>query len=142
MKHIFTVNFFCRTDSSTVRITLCPCAQSCLSLCNPMGCTHQAPLSMGLSRQEYCSGLPFSPGDLPWRQSPTGIEPVSPMAPALEGRFFTAVPPGKSGITLPAIKVRSGKQNWCQFLSVSWKETGLKFINGIFSIVEYDTASF
>ena len=27
---------------------------------------HQAPLSMGFSRQEYCSGLPFpSPGDLP-----------------------------------------------------------------------------
>ena len=27
---------------------------------------HQAPLSVGFSRQEYCSGLPFpSPGDLP-----------------------------------------------------------------------------
>ena len=36
---------------------------------------HQAPLSMGFSRQEYWSGLPFpSPGDLP---SP-GIEPGSP----------------------------------------------------------------
>ena len=35
----------------------------------------QAPLSMGFSRQEYWSGLPFpSPGDLP---NP-GIEPVSP----------------------------------------------------------------
>ena len=39
-------------------------AQLCLSLCYPMDC--QAPLSMGFSRQEYCSGLPFpSPGDLP-----------------------------------------------------------------------------
>ena len=34
----------------------------------------QAPLSMGFSRQEYCSGLPFpSPGDLP---NP-GIKPAS-----------------------------------------------------------------
>ena len=46
----------------------------------------QSPLSMGFSRQEYWSGLPFSPpGDLP---NP-GIEPVSLMSPALAGRFFT-----------------------------------------------------
>ena len=46
----------------------------------------QAPLSMGFSRQEYWSGLPFpSPGDLP----DPGIEPVSLMSPALAGRFFT-----------------------------------------------------
>ena len=42
----------------------------------------QAPLSMGLSRQEYWSGLPFSPpGDLP----DPGIEPTSP---ALAGGFY------------------------------------------------------
>ena len=36
---------------------------------------HQAPLSMGISRQEYWSGLPFpSPGDLPDPR----IEPGSP----------------------------------------------------------------
>ena len=36
-------------------------AKSCLTLVTPC----QAPLSMGFSRQEYCSGLPFpSPGDL------------------------------------------------------------------------------
>ena len=35
-------------------------AQLCPILCNPMGCVAcQAPLSMGLSRQEYWSGLPF-----------------------------------------------------------------------------------
>ena len=45
----------------------------------------QAPLSMGFSRQEYWSGLPFpSPGDLP---NP-GIEPVSLLSPALAARFF------------------------------------------------------
>ena len=44
---------------------------------------HQAPLSMGFFRQEYWSGLTFSPlGDL----LHPGIEPVSP---ALAGRLFT-----------------------------------------------------
>ena len=48
----------------------------------------QAPLSIGFSRQEYWSGLPFpSPGDLP----DPGFEPMSP---ALLGGFFTTVPPG------------------------------------------------
>ena len=47
---------------------------------------HQAPLSMGFSRQERCLGLACSPlGDLP---NP-GIEPASPASPALAGGFFT-----------------------------------------------------
>ena len=47
----------------------------------------QDPLSMGFSRQEYWSGLPRPPpGDLP----DPGIEPVSPMSPALAGGFLTA----------------------------------------------------
>ena len=46
----------------------------------------QAPLSMGLPRQEYWRGLPFpSPGDLP----DPGIKPESPVSPALAGEFFT-----------------------------------------------------
>ena len=45
----------------------------------PWTVAHQAPLSMGFSRQEYWSGLPFpSPGDLP---NP-GIEPGSPILQA------------------------------------------------------------
>ena len=49
----------------------------------------QAPVSMGFSRQEYWSGLPFPPpGDLP----DPGIKPASPV---LTGGFFTAEPPGK-----------------------------------------------
>ena len=52
----------------------------------------QAPPTMGFSRQEYWSGLPFpSPGDLP----DPGIEPTSPVASALAGGFFTTEPPGK-----------------------------------------------
>ena len=46
--------------------------------CNPT-VAHQAPLSMGFSRQECWSELPFpSPGDLP---NP-GIEPGSPILQA------------------------------------------------------------
>ena len=46
----------------------------------PWTITHQAPLSMGFSRQEYWSGLPFlSPGDLP----DPGVEPGSPSLQAL-----------------------------------------------------------
>ena len=38
-------------------------SRSVTSLCNPMNVAHQAPLSMGFSRQEHWSGLPFlSPG--------------------------------------------------------------------------------
>ena len=50
---------------------------------------YMAPLSMGFSRQEYWSGLPFpSPGDLP---NP-GIEPGSP---ALEADALTSEPPNE-----------------------------------------------
>ena len=56
----------------------------------PQTITCQAPLSMGFSGQEYRSGFPFpSPGDLP----DPGMEPNSP---ALAGRFFTTMSPGKS----------------------------------------------
>ena len=50
---------------------------------------YQAPLSMGFSRQEYWSGLPFpSPRDLP----DPGIEPRSP---ALEADALTSESPEK-----------------------------------------------
>ena len=45
----------------------------------------QAPLSMGLPRQEFWSRLPFpSPGDLP----DPGMEPMSLKSAVLAGRFF------------------------------------------------------
>ena len=51
-------------------------AQSYPTLCDPMDSSlHQAPPSMGFSRQQYWSGLPFpSSGDLPY----PGIEPGLP----------------------------------------------------------------
>ena len=64
--------------------------QSCPTLCDPMDCmVYQAPLSMGFSRQEYWSGLPFPyPGDLP----DPGIEPRSP---TLQADSLPSEPPGK-----------------------------------------------
>ena len=51
----------------------------------PWTVARQAPLSMGFSRQEYWSGLPFPPpGDLPNLE----IEPVSLASPALAGGFI------------------------------------------------------
>ena len=53
---------------------------SCVQLfATPWTVAHQAPLSMGFSRQEYWSGLPFpSPGDLP----DPGVKTRSPVLQA------------------------------------------------------------
>ena len=68
--------------------------QSCLTICNPVHhVPRQAPVSIGLSRKEYWSGLPFPPpGNLP---NP-GIEAVSPVSPALVGGLFMTEPPEKA----------------------------------------------
>ena len=53
----------------------------------PWTVVRQALQSLGFSRQEYWSGLPFPPpGDLPDAQ----IKPTSLVSPALAGRFFTS----------------------------------------------------
>ena len=58
----------------------------------PWTAAHQAPLSMGFSRQEYWSGLLFpSSGDL----LDPRIKPTTLVFPALAGGFFTTAPPGK-----------------------------------------------
>ena len=55
----------------------------------PWTIAYQAPLSLGFSRQEYWSGLPFpSPGDLPNR----GIEPGSPV---LQADALPSEPPAR-----------------------------------------------
>ena len=60
----------------------------------PWTVVHQAPPSIGFSRQEYWSGLPFpSPGDLPY----PGIEPRSP---ALQADALTSEPLGKPPYSL------------------------------------------
>ena len=77
---------------------------SCLSyvqlFATPWTVAHQAPLSMGFSRQEYWSGLPFpSPEDIP----DPGIKPVSLISPvSAEGSFTTST----------TWKLLSGPEKW------------------------------
>ena len=56
---------------------------SCVQLCEtPWTAAYQAPPSMGFSRQEYWSGLPFpSPEDLP-------DQGIKPRFPALQAEFY------------------------------------------------------
>ena len=58
----------------------------------PWTVAHQAPLFRGFSRQEYCSGLQYSPGDLP----DSGIEAQPLESPALVWvGSLPLAPPGK-----------------------------------------------
>ena len=65
------------------------CALSCFSRVQLYAtlwtAARQAPLSMGLFRQEYWSGLPCPP---PGNQPDPGIKPVSLTSSALAGGFF------------------------------------------------------
>ena len=70
---------------------LCCClvTKSCLTLVTPWTVAVQAPPFTVFPRQEYWSELPFpSPENLPG----PGIEPTSPVSPALAGRFSTTEP--------------------------------------------------
>ena len=70
----------------------CSVANLCSTLCDPMDCSCQAPLSMEFCKQEYWSGLLFPPpGDLP----DPGIEPTFLVSPALAGGFFATMLLGK-----------------------------------------------
>ena len=98
------------------------CVLSCFSrvqlFATPWTVAHQAPLSMGFSRQEYWSGLPFPfPGDLP----DPGIEPTSLMSPALVGRFFTTSAPWEAHPLLSSIS----------FLSLGGVSCGSEFPCGL-----------
>ena len=67
---------------------------SCVQLfATPWTIAYQAPLSLGFSRQEYWSGLPFlCPGDLP--------EPgIKPWPPTLQADALLSEPPGRWFIT-------------------------------------------
>ena len=72
-------------------------AQVCLTL-RCYGLQPGRLLSMGFSRQEYWSGLPFP---FPVANPDPGIEPASP---ALAGKFFTESPGKPRALGSPAIK--------------------------------------
>ena len=106
---------------------------SCVRLFAPLWTVaYQPPPSMGFSRQEYWSGLPFpSPGDLP----DPGIEPGSP---AFQADALTSEPPGKS-----RMKQQNGtmKQHWRRLLRVPWtasisNQSSLKEISPEYSLEE------
>ena len=71
-------------------------AKSCPTLAIPWTAAHQAPLSMGFSRQDYWSVLPFpTPGNLPYPE-------IRPQSPALAGGLFITESSGRpTGISKP-----------------------------------------
>ena len=88
---IWDLSFLCGGVCESVCVCVCVCvcvrARACAlsvvsnSFATPWTAALEVPLSMGLSWQEYWSGLPWPPpGDLP---SP-GIELASPAAPTLQ----------------------------------------------------------
>ena len=82
--------------------------QSCVTLCLPMNCSPppQALLSMGFSRQEWWSGLPYAPpGDLP----DPGIGLSSLESPALQADSLPTEPSGKPPFLLTG---------YCKILSI------------------------
>ena len=81
---------------------------SCIQLfATPRTVTRQAPLSMGLSWQEYWNGLPFHPpGDLPDPR----IKPTSPASPALAGTFFYSRDTAEETIDVARSKAHAYKE--------------------------------
>ena len=76
------------THTHTLIYSCCLVPKSHPILGIPCTVAHQAPLSLGLPRQDYWSGLTFpSPGGL----TNPGIKPESP---ASAGGFFTTEPSG------------------------------------------------
>ena len=84
-----------------VCLCVCVCVRACVCMLSrsvlsdsvtPWMVALPTPLTMEFSRQEYRGRLPFhTPGHLP----NSGIKPAFLASPALAGRFFTTVPPGK-----------------------------------------------
>ena len=88
---------FLHLSQIAVAAICCLVAKSCPTVATPWTVAHQAPLSMGFSRQEYWRGLPFaSPGNLP----DLGIQLKSP---ALQVDSLLSEPPGK-----PIFQITSG----------------------------------
>ena len=80
-----------------VRVCVCSCVrakspQSCLTLCDPLGCSPPGSSIHGDSPVKYWSGLPLPPrGDLP----DPGMELTSLTSPARQAGSLPLVPPGK-----------------------------------------------
>ena len=122
--------YFCHLK---VPLRVCVCAkllQSCLTLVTQWTVTHQVPLSIRFSRQEYWNGLPFPPpGELP---NP-GTEPASLMSPALADGFFTTSTTREAQRSLYRVAIalsrfwilsrllRTSAQSYARDLSFMWQ---------------------
>ena len=97
---------------------------SCVRLfATPWTVAHKAPLSMGFSRQEYWSGLPFpSPGDLP----DPGIEHRSP---ALQADALTSEPPGNAVSWVLLLSPRD-RQGFLKLKEVNYLSKIKPLVNG------------
>ena len=95
-----------------VLVCVCESFRPVRLLVPPRTVAHQAPLSMGFSRQEYWSGLPCPPpGDLPHPR-------IEPRSPALQADSLPYEPPGKPKNTgVGGLSLRQGvfptqESNW------------------------------
>ena len=100
--HLLTISY---TPETLLVVVGALDTHSCLILV-----THQAPLSIGFSRQEYWSELPFpSPGVPP---NP-GIEPGSPALHA--DSLLTEPPESPRNFTIICLILTTSLQDWWQF---------------------------
>ena len=100
-----------------MKVKLLCCVQL---LATPWTVAYHAPPSLGFSRQEYWSGLPFpSPGDLP----NTGIKPGSP---TLQADALPSEPPGKLDLAQPKVNNKNLKKKPRSF-PLSTLDSGSKY---------------
>ena len=105
----------------------------------PWTVAHQAPLSVGFSRQECWSGLPcLLPGDLPY----PWMEPASLMSPVLAVKSLPLVPPGK-----PLLSLNSVQFNTFLLLRTFWVQGTLEILKnksafGMFTVSHWRQAPF
>ena len=98
--------------------------QLCPTLCAPWTAAHQAPLSMGFSRQEYWSGLPHPP---PRDLSDPGMHPLLPVSLVLQADSLPTGPPGKLGLIKEVIKITLPYF----YLLVMWQGKTLNSTHGV-----------
>ena len=111
------MNRLVRTICMYVCVCVCVCVLSHVQLFATLWIiAHQAPLSMGFSRQEYWSRLPFpSTGDL----LHPGIKPVSPASPALQADSLSLKPLGHLVRKISSVQFSSVAQS-CPLFETTW----------------------
>ena len=99
-----------------ISLSLSLVTKSCLTFATTWTVECQAPLSMGFSRQEYWSGLPFpSPGDLPDSGSEPGLPHCRQILYQLsyEGTWSPQTPNGEGSISYhPYLKKSNGNHTF------------------------------